>query len=119
MQMPAWCMATVLTLGLAATVYAEPKPERIAFQLTGDACAAQHQRLISSLAAVEGIRSVDLTSVPEHVLVDIDARILSAHHLTAIVRQLLASAECLANPMESCISATALSRTADASHSTN
>ena len=92
---------------------------RVAFQVTGPSCMAQQGQLLSSLSKVEGIRSVDLSSVPGHALVDIDVRILSIHDLTPIIRQLLNSSECLADPMESCISATPLSRTADASQSSN
>lgn len=112
-------LAVVLTVSLAAAASAESTRVRVALQLTGESCAAQHQRLVTSLSAMNGIRSVDLSSVPGHVLVDIDARILSAHDLTPIVQQLLTPAECLAAPMESCISATALSRTADASRSSH
>lgn len=119
MQWPIPSLAVVLTVSLAAAASAESTRVRVALQLTGESCAAQHQRLVTSLSAMNGIRFVDLSSVPGHVLVDIDARILSAHDLTPIVQQLLTPAECLAAPMESCISATALSRTADASRSSH
>lgn len=116
MQVSAWPIATVLLLGLTATAQAEPRLERIAFQFTG-ACTAQQRQLLFSLSTVEGVRSVDLTSVPDHALVDIDRRVLNTHDLTPIVRRMMSETSCRTEPMESCISATPLSHRADQSPS--
>ncbi|BFU93540.1 MAG: exported protein of unknown function [Nitrospira sp.] len=85
--------------------------ERVALQLNGPSCHGQHANLHSALSAVPGVRSVDLSSVPDHALVDIDTRVLSLHHLLTIVAQALIRSECQAEPMQSCISAASQAET--------
>lgn len=79
--------------------------ERVALQLNGPACHGQHADIHSALSAVPGVRSVDLSSVPDHALVDIDRRVLSAHDLYAIATRVMPSPACRVEPMQSCISA--------------
>lgn len=87
--------------------YAEATPlQRIAIQLSGPSCASQHANISSALSALPGVRAVDLTSVPDHALVDIDSGSLSAQDLAETVRRLQVSKEaCRVEPMQSCISA--------------
>ena len=99
-------ITVVLALGLAAIAQAEPKIERITLQITGDACAAQQDRLRSSLSEVEGFRSIDFSSIPEHVLVDVDPGLLSRPNLVETVHRLLEHERaCRVELMQSCISA--------------
>jgi hypothetical protein len=101
-------IAPALVLALATSAVAESTLERAAFQLSG-ACTADHRERLSSLSTMAGVQSIDFTSVPNHLLIDIDRQQLSAQDLAPIVRRLMAESECRVEPMESCISATPLS----------
>jgi hypothetical protein len=79
--------------------------ERIAFQFSGSSCHAQHENLSSALRSVPGLRGIDLASIPDHLLVDIDPQVLSNQDLFAIVTRAVTSTGCLVKPMRSCISA--------------
>ncbi|MBA5867229.1 MAG: hypothetical protein GDA67_11110 [Nitrospira sp. CR1.3] len=79
--------------------------QRIALQFDGAACDAQHASISSALSTVPGVRAIDLSSVPNHALIDIDSRALSEHDLLSIVTQAMASSACRVEPMASCISA--------------
>ena len=80
--------------------------ERIALQLKGSLCRSQHANILSTLSPLPGVRAIDLSSVPGHVLVDIDTDVLSAQHLVETVRRLWHNEDaCLVEPMQSCISA--------------
>lgn len=118
MLMLAVPMAPVLLLALATTAFADPTLERAAFQLSG-ACTAEHRQLLSSLSTMAGVRSIDFTSVPNHLLVDIDRQRLSVQDLAPIVRRLMTESDCHAEPMESCISATPLNHQADTAQPTD
>lgn len=84
--------------------------ERIALQLNGPLCVSQHTSILSLLSSLPGVRAVDLSSVPGHVLVDIDTAALSAQNLIETIRHLWHHQDaCLVEPMESCISASPLS----------
>lgn len=107
-------LAIVLILGQAIAAHADSAMERVAFQFTGP-CTAQQRQLLSSLSAMDGIRSVDVTSIPDHALVDIDGRLISADDLASMVRRLMNETTCRAEPMESCISAMPLGHRAEAS----
>ena len=69
-------------------------------------CAALSMRtFLSTLSPLPGVRAIDLSSVPGHVLVDIDTDVLSAQHLVESVRRLWHNEDaCLVEPMQSCIS---------------
>jgi hypothetical protein len=85
---------------------AASSPERIALQLKGSLCRSQHANILSTLSPLPGVRAIDLSSVPGHVLVDIDTDVLSAQHLVESVRRLWHNEDaCLVEPMQSCISA--------------
>ena len=100
-------------LALAVNVQAGSKLERIAFQLRGEACATQRSLLHETLSAIAGVRAVDLTSVPDHVLVDIDPTLIQTHDLPPIIERAIGPSECRADPMESCISAGSSHASAD------
>ena len=104
-----------LLLGLAIPAAADQKLERIALQLTGDRCAAQLPRLHAALSSLEGIRTIDLTSLPDHALIDIDLQQITLQALMPIITDTLVNTHCQAAPMESCIS-TAAPGLANTSH---
>jgi hypothetical protein len=80
--------------------------ERIALQLNGPLCVAQHAHIISILSPLPGVRAVDLSSVPGHALVDLDTEVLSPQNLVETVLRLWQHEDaCLVEPMQSCISA--------------
>jgi hypothetical protein len=109
MVAPMRAVAIILGFALAAAAHAEPKLERVAFQLTGG-CATAQEPLRSALSLAEGVRRADLTLVPGHLVVDIDGALLSAHELTTMVARIMADTGCRAEPMESCITAAPMSR---------
>jgi len=78
--------------------------QRIALQFHGAVCDTQHASISSALAVIPGVRALDLTSVPDHALIDIDSRVLSEHDLFTIVTQAMTSSACRIEPMASCIS---------------
>jgi len=79
--------------------------QRIALQFDGAACDSRHASILSALSAISGVRAVDLSSVPNHALIDIDSRVLSEHDLLTIVAQAMPSSDCRVEPVASCISA--------------
>ncbi|MFO0706655.1 MAG: hypothetical protein U0412_07345 [Nitrospira sp.] len=114
MHRPIRSIALLLPLlALAATVQASPKLERIAIQLTGAACTTHRSLIHDTLIAVTGVRAIDLTSIPDHALVDIDPILIQAHDLPSIIERVVGQSECRAEPMESCISAGSSHASAD------
>ncbi len=106
--------AAMALLSISAPAKAAQKLERVAFQFSGT-CSNGQRQLLSALSMVDGVRSVDLSSVPDHALIDIDGQFLSSHDLANIVRQAMRETDCRAEPMESCVSPGAPHRIADAS----
>jgi hypothetical protein len=111
MQVTIWAVATVFGLLLASPAQAEPKLERVTFHLTGH-CTAQHRQALSSLSTIEGVRRADAALVPEHIVVDLDHNVLTAHELATMVARMLQNTACRAVPMESCITAAPMSHQA-------
>lgn len=108
----------VLLIGIGGTTsypshpaFAHSSLERIALLLDGPACQGQRASIHSALSAVPGVRSVDLSSVPDHALVDIDTGALSAHDLSTLVTRTIGSSACRVEPMQSCISAASQAET--------
>ena len=107
-SLTATVLALLLNIGFAFLCpgLAASSVERIALQLSGPLCAAQHAGILSVLSPLPGVRTVDLSSVPDHALVDIDREVLSAQNVVEIVRRLWHDeAACLVESMQSCISA--------------
>jgi len=94
------------SLSFFAPAEAASPIERIALQLKGSLCRSQHANILSTLSPLPGVRAIDLSSVPGHVLVDFDTDVLSAQNLVETVRRLWHNDDtCLVEPMQSCISA--------------
>jgi hypothetical protein len=80
--------------------------ERIALQLKGPRCDSQHPNMLAVLSPLPGVRSINLSSIPGHALIDIDTEILAAQTMVEKVQQLWHDeSACLVEPMQSCISA--------------
>ena len=97
------CMATLLSQFPASA--AAPK-ERIALMLTGSQCQEAQQTLETALRQTDGVFAVDGTSVPGHLLLDVEAGKTSAHDILTVVHTTLGTApSCQIEIMQSCITA--------------
>ncbi len=93
-----WCQAS--------SVLAEPVRERIALSMSGQDCSSQRRSIVSALMRIPGVRQVDLDSVPDHVLVDVDGGAVTQEALkSAVDRSLPQGSPCHTEIMKSCISA--------------
>lgn len=80
--------------------------ERVALFLSGAECETQRRAIADILSNSPGVRSVDMTAVPDHALVDITVSVTTGETLADIVRtQLPATAACHVDVMKSCITA--------------
>jgi copper chaperone CopZ len=96
--MLSWCF-----LGPAI---AETSRERVALSLSGENCSSQRHRISAALAQVPGVAGIDLDSVPDHALVDIESGVVTPDQVRASVAQALqAGTQCGAEIMKSCITA--------------
>ena len=74
--------------------------------LTGPSCRERQHPLDTALRLVDGVIAVDNTSVPEHLLLDIEEEKTSARNLLDAVRAIVGSdSSCQAEIMQSCITA--------------
>lgn len=100
-----WCMLLSLA-GLPSPVVAEILQERVALSLSGPDCSAQHPSIVGALTRISGVARVDVNSVPEHALVDVQSGSVSPEELQAAARRALDGAlRCQVEIMKSCISA--------------
>jgi hypothetical protein len=102
--LPTICLVSLLCQLLPAS--AASSLERVALQFNGSPCGAQYPHIVSALFALSGVRAVDLSTVPDHALVDIDRASLSAQNLVETVRGLWHNQDaCHVEAIQSCISA--------------
>lgn len=99
-----------LACGLASLSWlasqADAAGARIALSLTGEACARQQAAIETTLLQTPGVRSVDLRSVPGHLLIDVEEGLVTTDQLAATVNGLTApQGSCVAEAMQSCITA--------------
>ena len=86
--------------------------ERIALMLTGSHCRETQQNLETALRQTEGVFAVDGSSVPGHLLIDVEEGTTSAHDILTIVHTTIGTAlSCQVEIMQSCITAPRLIRT--------
>lgn len=95
----AWLLLSSHTVAGADTAASH----RVALQLTGPACQDHHAKIAAALSSAQGVHAVDLTLIPNHALVDIDARRLNADALVSLVGQAVSPNDCRPEPMESCV----------------
>ena len=77
--------------------------------LTGATCRAMQPLIETALRHSNGVIAVDGTSVPEHLLLDIEVAKTSAQDLLGVVRTIVGSdGSCQADIMQSCITAPTL-----------
>ncbi len=111
MQYPAmrlWCILLSLG-GLPSLVAAETSQERVALSLSGPDCSAQHPSIVAALTRISGVARVDMDSVPEHALVDVQSGAIDPEDLQAAARRALATPlQCQVEIMKSCITAGSL-----------
>lgn len=91
---------------LVDSIVAETSRERVALSLSGEDCFSHHKAISATLVQVPGVTRVDLESVPDHVIVDIESGVVTPENLSAAVAQRLHfGTQCRAEIMKSCISA--------------
>ncbi len=97
----------LLSVGyVVSPALADTSPERVALSLVGNDCSSRRQTISLALTQVQGVTGVDLESVPDHVLVDIERGVVMPENLRAAVAERLnVGTQCRAEIMTSCISA--------------
>jgi len=75
---------------------------RVSLQVSGSGCSAQQGLLSKALLALPGVMAVDWSLLPDHALIDLDARTLTEQDL--ITAAGAAGPSCEVRPMVSCIS---------------
>lgn len=91
---------------LMGSAIAGTSRERVALSLSGKDCSAHRQTISAVLAQAPGVTGVDLNSVPDHALVDIERGMVTPEHLSAVVADRLGvGTQCRAEIMQTCISA--------------
>lgn len=105
----ALCTATLLSFSPASA--SAPK-ERIALMLTGSTCREIQQTLETVLRRTDGVFAVDGTSVPGHLLIDVEEGKTSAQDLLTIVQTSIdTTLSCQVEVMQSCITAPRITKT--------
>lgn len=85
--------------------------QRIALMLTGSHCREEQQALKTTLRQTDGVFFVDGSSVPEHLLVDVEEGKTSAQDILMVVqRAIRAPLSCQIEIMQSCITAPRLAQ---------
>ncbi|HJU04338.1 MAG TPA: heavy-metal-associated domain-containing protein [Nitrospiraceae bacterium] len=79
--------------------------ERVTLMLDGETCVASQAAVEAALRALDGVQAVDLRTVPGHVLVDVDAALLTPDQVASAVHKQLMDQRCTPVVMKSCISA--------------
>lgn len=97
------CTATLLFH--SPTSAAAPK-ERVALMLSGSQCQEAQQTLEPVLRQTAGVFAVDGTSVPGHLLLDVEEGKVSAQDMLTVAQTTLGTAlSCQIEIMQSCITA--------------
>jgi hypothetical protein len=100
------CCLLLILGSVLSPVAAETSRERVALSLTGPDCFSQRPSLAAALGQLPGVSHVDLTSVPDHALVDIAHDAVTPEALSvAAVRSMTRGTQCHVEIMKSCISA--------------
>jgi hypothetical protein len=100
------CCLLLIHGGLLSSVDAGTSQERVALSLSGPDCSSQRQSIIAALGKISGVGHVDLTSVPDHALVDIAHGAIAPQELSAAAaRSITPGRLCRIEIMKSCISA--------------
>jgi hypothetical protein len=106
--LPTLCLVSICAFPPAS---AASQIERVVLQFSDSVCSSQHATIVSALIPLQGVRAVDLSTVPDHALIDIDISLLSAQNVLEAVRRLWHNQDaCHVEAMESCISAGPLSQ---------
>ena len=80
--------------------------ERIALMLSGSQCQEAQQVLEPMLRQTKGVFAVDGTSVPGHLLLDVEEGTISAQDLLSVAQTTLGTTlSCQIDIMQSCITA--------------
>lgn len=97
------CMAMLMSHSPLSA--AAPK-ERIALMLSGSQCQEAQQVLEPILRQTKGVFAVDGTSVPGHLLLDVEEGTISAQDLLTVAQTTLGTTlSCQIDIMQSCITA--------------
>ncbi|MDP3595410.1 MAG: hypothetical protein Q8S75_00255, partial [Nitrospirota bacterium] len=97
------CMATLL---FHSPISAAAPKERIALMLTGTDCHGAQQTLVTALQQTDGVFAVDGTSVPGHLLLDVEEGNVSARDMLTVAQTTIGTAlSCHIEIMQSCITA--------------
>jgi hypothetical protein len=97
------CTATLL---FHSPISAAAPKERIALMLAGSQCQEAQQTLEPVLRQSEGVFAVDGTSVPGHLLLDVEEGKISAQDMLRVAQTTLGTAlSCQIEIMQSCITA--------------
>ncbi|MEK7235400.1 MAG: hypothetical protein AAB242_02190 [Nitrospirota bacterium] len=98
-------LSTATLLFHSPALAGAPK-ERIALMLTGTHCREAQQTLEPALRQTDGVFAVDGTSIPGHLLLDVEEGKISAHNILTVVQTTLGTAlSCQVEIMQSCITA--------------
>jgi hypothetical protein len=100
------CCLLLIFGGLWSPVDAETSQERVVLSLSGPDCFSQRPSIVAALVQISGVGPVDLTSVPDHALVDVDQSAVTPEELSAAAfRGVTPGSQCQVEIMKSCISA--------------
>lgn len=98
-------LCTVTLLSHSPTSAAAPK-ERIALMLSGSRCREVQQTFETALRQTDGVFAVDGSSVPGHLLIDVEEGKTSAKDILTVAQTTLGTAlSCQVELMQSCITA--------------
>jgi hypothetical protein len=99
----ALCMAMLLS---QFPVSAAAPKERIALMLSGSQCQEAQPTIETALRQTEGVFAVDGTSVPGHLLLDVEEGTISAQDILTVAQATLGTTlSCQVEIMQSCITA--------------
>ncbi len=102
----------LLTLLSFVPASAGAPKERIALMLAGSTCRETQQTLETTLRRTDGVFAVDGTSVPGHLLIDVEEGKTSAQDLLTITQTAIGTdLSCQVEIMRSCITAPEHNRT--------
>ncbi|SLM50044.1 exported protein of unknown function [Nitrospira japonica] len=98
-----WLMLCCLSGWPLQNAQAGSPVHRISLQVGGPGCAIQQTVLSKTLLVLPGVMAVDWSLLPDHALIDLDARSITEQDLVAAAAQ-AAGPSCEVRPMASCIS---------------
>jgi len=100
-------LSAAIACGTAGTLHAEPRANhRVALMLSGKNCSAHHEAIAQKLYQIPGVTRVNMSLIEDHILIDRVQDHRTAADFQAIVNDIIPpDAQCRAEIMESCISA--------------